>query len=73
MRRTRNLLLLFGALLSFNACKEEAQIDTPNILSYQTVEVAYMGDSIPLVINADGQYRLSSIKVTFFQDDERIS
>ncbi|WP_313185359.1 DUF5125 domain-containing protein [Sphingobacterium siyangense] len=73
MRRKTKLFLLLGMSSAVYACKEDIQIDTPSIASYQTVEVAYMGDSIPVDITVDGAYPLNTIKTTFFRNDERIA
>lgn len=73
MRKKTNLLPVLGVFLSVYSCQKEVKIDTPAITSYQTAEVAYMGDSIPLTTNVSGSYPLSSIKITFFRDAEKIS
>ncbi|HTG57085.1 MAG TPA: DUF5016 domain-containing protein, partial [Niabella sp.] len=73
MRKKKNLLLVLGAFLSLCSCKKKADIDTPVITSHQTAGVAYMGDSIPLTTTVNGTYPLSSIKVSFFRGDEKIS
>ncbi len=73
MRKKSNLLLMLGVFLSLYSCKKKAEIDTPTITSHQTAEVAYMGDSIPLTTTVNGHHPLSSIKVTFFRGDEKIS
>jgi len=74
MKRARIFLPMIGVVLLLHSCKKnEEKIDTPSITSYQTAEVAYMGDSIPLAITAAGEYPLSSIKVSFYRDDAKIS
>ncbi|WP_312339369.1 DUF5125 domain-containing protein [Sphingobacterium sp.] len=73
MRRKTKLFLLLGMSSAVYACKEEVQIDTPGITSYQTVDVAYMGDSIPVDITVDGAYSLNTIKATFFQNNQQIA
>lgn len=73
MREKRNLLLIIGVFILLSSCKDTLQIDSPRIQSYQTAEVAYMGDSIPVAVTVDGSYPLSSIKVSFFQGGDLIS
>ncbi|MFB2118186.1 DUF5125 domain-containing protein [Parapedobacter sp. 2B3] len=73
MRGKRNLFVMLGVFIVAYSCKDNIQIDSPSILSYQTAEVAYMGDSIPVVVTVDGSYPLSSVKVSFFQDGDLIS
>lgn len=65
---------MIGVFLALYSCKKnEMQIDTPTIASYQTAEVAYLGDSIPLSVTAAGEYPLNTIKATFLRDGQRIS
>jgi len=73
MRRKTKLFLLLGVSSGIYACKEEVQIDTPSITSFQTAEVAYMGDSIPVDITINGEYPINTIKATFFQNDQQIA
>lgn len=72
--KNRKFLPVIGIFLLLNACKKEGtEIDTPTITSFQTADIAYMADSIPLSVTAAGNYPLSSIKVTFSRDGQRIS
>jgi hypothetical protein len=73
MTRKSNLLLMSGILLGLYSCKDDVQIDTPMITSYQTVDVAYMGDSIPIHITTEGQSPLNHIRASFFRGNELIT
>jgi len=73
MIKKKRLLLTLGVGMLLYSCKDKLTIDTPTISAYETVDVAYMGDSIPLHITTQGNYPLNSIKVTFLRNNERIS
>lgn len=73
MNKHKLALFMLGLGLSLYSCKENITVDTPRIISYETVDVAYMGDSIPLSITTQGDYPLNTIKFTFFRNNERIS
>ena len=65
---------MLGVFAAIFSCKEdEPVIDTPVITSYQTVDEAFMGDSIPISIVAAGDYPLNQIKITFFQNNQQVS
>lgn len=73
MRRKTELFLILGVSSALYTCKEDIQINTPEITSYQTAEVAYLGDSIPLDITIKGEYPINTIKATFFRNGEQIA
>lgn len=74
MSKKRNFLLVLSSLVALYSCKDDkVEIDTPTISASSSAELAFMGDSIPINIVANGDYPLSNIKVTFYQNGEQIS
>lgn len=72
-KKLQNLFLSFWGLLLLYSCDDKQKIDTPQTSTYSIAESAYMADSIPLSITVDSQYDMSSVRILFFFNDEKVS